>query len=406
MGAPAGVHHRLGLAVLTDSVPLNDVSKMTEDIRQKLEAAAARAFSGDAAADSELELLEEAFASLCDVPYAVGVASGGAGLHVALVASGVGRGDEVIVPANGPIAAAAAVSQTGARVVFADIEPGALHIDPASVARQMTPHTRAVIATHLHGQMANLPGLQRVLAGSNAVLIEDASDALGGVMDGKAAGTTGRLGCFGFGGPMMPGVASGGMVVTSDAELAGRMRMLRDHGQESPSYSVEPGFDYMMSPLQAAVARVTLAEVPAWNALRQAAAAAYEDELRGSGLGFPRGGVFSRYVIRTRFREALEEYLASEGIDAEVPFPTPLHLQPAYLGTVPIGELPGAEAAAREMLALPMFPGISREQIGTTARAVRQFCKFSTAMQRETVVAGLGEPAGARNGASPPAPTR
>jgi dTDP-4-amino-4,6-dideoxygalactose transaminase len=342
----------------------------------------------DSGPANEVPRFEEQFAAELGFKHVVAVNSGGAALHLALSAAGVRPGDEVIVSAHGPVAPAAAAVLAGAKVVFADVQASGLCIDPADVARRIGANTKAVIASHVHGELADLPALARICEENGAALIEDATEGIGAVLNGHGAGSMGRIGCFGFGsGAGLTSPAGGGAVVTAEAEIADRLALLSNYGRVGEHYHLEPGFDYAMSRLQAAM---LLAQLPALSqriAARQVAAGVYASELANSPIELPGAGVYQRYVIRTRYREALREYLSEDAIPAEVPYPTPLHLQPSFLGTAAVGELPRAEAASRDLLALPLYPGIPMERLMMVVRSVRQFGKFSLAMAREAATA-------------------
>ena len=338
---------------------------------------------GEAGPGGEAGSLEREFASRFGSPHALTLSSGFAALHLALLAVGAGRGDEVILPSNGPVAAAEAVAATGARPVFADVEATGFALDPRDVERRVTPNTKAVIAVHLYGEMANMPELQRVTRAAGAALIEDASAAVGAVLNGAAAGTIGDIGCFNLADSIGSEKLTGALLVTANGAFAERVAMLRNNGGDEHGAYQEPAFDYRMTEFQAAALRVVLPHFAEWTDARQAAAALYDAELSRSPLTLPGGGVYQRYVIRTRYRSALQEYLAEERIEAVVSPAVPLHLQPAYAEGAKPGDLPNTEALSREMLSLPMHPLITQDEILAVARAVRQFGKFSAAMMRE-----------------------
>jgi dTDP-4-amino-4,6-dideoxygalactose transaminase len=378
-------------------VPLLDLQAQYAAIASEIQAAIAAVLAsqrfvlGPDGAACEAEL-----ARYCRVAAAVGVASGSDALLLALMAIGVGRGDEVITTPYTFFATAAAVVRLGATPVFVDIEPRTLNLDVDQVATRVTSRTKAIIPVHLFGQCADMAPLLTLARQRGLIVIEDAAQAIGaeyrlptadGVSETAAggwcrAGTMGQLGCLSF----YPSKALGaygdaGMVLTNDATLAERLRALRNHG-ESGKYQHEMlGINSRLDELQAAVLRVKLRYLEAWIAARQAAAARYEQLFQEAGLAGPpglvdgdkplalpvvapgRSHIFYVYAIRARQRDRLRDHLTAHGVGTEVYYPTPLHLQPclAALG-YRAGDFPEAEQAARESLALPMFPELSAGQ--------------------------------------------
>ncbi len=306
--------------------------------------------------------------------HAIGVSSGTDALIAALLALDIGPGDEVVTTPFTFIATAEAIARVGARPVFADVDPVTLNLDPARVVR--TPSTRAVLPVHLFGHPAELIGLE-------LPIIEDAAQAIGARAAGRRVGTLGRLGCFSFF-PTKPlgALGDGGAVVTADGVLAERIRRLRQHGSADKHLYVELGGNFRLDALQAAFLRVKLPRLEAWLEARRAVALAYSRELAGiDELGLPatRQGTapaWAHYVVRVRDgrRDALAQHLDALGIATAVYYPRPLHLQPVFaqLGYAR-GDFPQAERAADEVLALPLFPGLTAEQQGRVVEAVRGF---------------------------------
>jgi len=361
------------------TVPFVDMKRLHAPTRDEMLAAFARVLdSGVFVQGPEVEALEAEAARQYGVPFAVAVNSGTAALHLALQAQGVGPGDEVITVANTFVATAEAVSLAGATPVFADIEPGGFNIDPADVERRVTGRTRAIIAVHLYGQVAQVGPLLDVCRRHNLVLVEDACQAHGARVDGRAAGTFGAAGCLSFYPTKNVGtVGEGGMVLTGDAAVAERTRSLRNHGQAGRHEHVVPGYNYRMPELQAAALRVVAPYLEAWNEARIQAAGWYREGLAGLPLELPAEGeshVYHLFVIRTPARDALQAALAAEGIQTAIHYPTPIHLQPAYRarGAGP-GSLPRTEAAVSEILSLPMHPAITRDEVDEVCAAIRRF---------------------------------
>lgn len=361
------------------SIPFVAVANLYGDCRAELLGAFTRVLdSGSFVQAAEVATFEEEFAASYGARHALAVSNGTSALHLALLAAEVGPGDEVILPANTFIATAEAVTMAGARPVFADIEPGGFNIDPQSVAERITARTRAIIAVHLYGRVANMPALASLARAHGIRLIEDACQAHGARLGGKPAGAIGDIGCLSFYPTKNLGtVGEGGMVLTADSDIARRVARLRDHGQSARHIHLEPGFNYRMPELQAAALRVLLPHLDDWNRTRQIAANHYDAALEDSGVGIPEAGppgahVYHLYVVRAQNRTALQAYLAGHGISTAIHYPTAIHQQPAYaaLYTEP---LPRTEAAVAEILSLPMHPHLSLRDVREVASAIRDY---------------------------------
>ncbi|WP_438024451.1 DegT/DnrJ/EryC1/StrS family aminotransferase [Sorangium sp. So ce233] len=336
--------------------------------------------SGQYILGPEVEAFESACAAYLGVRHAIGVSSGTDALLVALMALGIGAGDEVVCPAYTFFATAGAVHRTGARPVFADVLPGSFNVDPASVARVLTERTRAVIAVHLFGDCAPMDELLAVARGRGLPVIEDAAQAFGA----ERAGALGLMGCFSFFPTKnLGGFGDGGLVTTDRDDLAARVRSLRAQGAPRKHHHALVGGNFRLDALQAALLRRKLPRLGALLERRRGHAARYAALLGGAGLpvALPGAGsaghTFNQYVIRLEDgsrRDPLRSFLAERGIGAEVYYPAPLHLQPCFapIGP-PAGSLPVAEAAARETLALPIFPELTDEEIDRVAAAFRSF---------------------------------
>ncbi len=322
--------------------------------------------------------LEQELARYCGRRFGIGVASGTDALLLALRACGIGRGDEVIVPALTFIATAGAVSALGARPVFADIEPGTFNLDPARLEAKISPKTRAVVAVHLYGLPAAMDAILEVTARRGLKLIEDNAQAIGASYRGRKTGSLGELGCLSFYPSKNLGAyGDAGMIVTDSEEIAARLRLLRDHGQSRKYVSEEQGWNSRLDEIQAAVLRVKLRHLDRWKASRQAHAAEYNALLgRLPGVVTPQvpdgsEHVYHQYTIRVPGRDRVREFLAGRGIASGVYYPVPLHLQPLYAGLGhKRGDLPESERAADEVLSLPVYPELTSEQIARVAEAV------------------------------------
>ena len=325
--------------------------------------------------------LEEEIAALCGVAHGAGVASGTDALILALRASGVQPGDEVLLPTSTFVATGSAVSALGARPVFADIRPETYNLDPSELARRITSRTRAIIAVHLYGLAADMDPIATFAKAHKLPLIEDCAQAIGAAYKGRRTGSFGDAACFSFYPTKNLGAyGDAGMIVSNSAELATRLRTLRNHGQTAKYLSSEPGWNSRLDEIQAAILRVKLRHLSNWQCARRSNAAEYTRLLRqvpGVMPPFEPEGlehVYHQYTIRSERREALQQHLAARTIGSTVYYPHPLHLQPLYasLGHKP-GDFPHAERAAQEVLSLPMYPELRKDQIARVVEAIAEF---------------------------------
>lgn len=363
------------------SVPLLDLKKQYASIREEVESALAAVFeSQQFILGPQLLALEQEIADYCGTRFAVGVGSGTDALLLSLRVLGVGPEDEVIVPAFTFFATAECVSLLGAKPVFADIQPDTFTLDPKSVAAKIGPHTRAIIPVHLYGQAADMDPLLELARKHGLRVVEDNAQALGATYRGRRAGALGDAGCISFYPTKNLGAwGDAGMVVTNSQEIATRLRSLRDHGSAHKYVSQEVGWNSRLDEIQAAVLRVKLRHLDAWNQQRRSHAAAYESQLGGlDGVVPPRLAgwgehVFHQYTLRVPRRDSVQKALSSRGIATAVYYPVPLHLQPAYasLGHKP-GDLPHSECASAQVLSLPVFAEMTDQQIAQVASALRE----------------------------------
>jgi dTDP-4-amino-4,6-dideoxygalactose transaminase len=360
------------------TVPFMDLFGEHARIRDKLdEAVRAVLDSGRFVLGRELAAFEEEFASYCGVQYCVGVGSGTDALVVALRACGVGPGDEVITPSFTFFAGPYAIAAVGATPVFVDVDETTATLDVDKVSEAITPRTRAIMPVHLYGRCADLGRLGALAADHGLWLIEDAAQAHGARRDGFRAGAVGHLGCFSFYPSKNLGACGdGGAVVTGDAQLAERLRLLRNYGQSEKYRHDLLAPNTRLDELQAAILRRKLPYLDAWNEARRDAAETYA-KLLAPDLSTPAfsgddGAVFHLYVIRAEDRDGLQRFLADHGVQTGIHYPVPVHRQPALGGVSYVAhDLPITEELARTVLSLPMFPAISEEQIAYTARSVR-----------------------------------
>lgn len=336
---------------------------------------------------TEVAAFEEEFASYCQATHGVGVNTGTSALHLALLAAGVGQGDEVITVPFTFVATASAVCYTGATPVFVDIDPRTFTMDPAAVEAAITPRTKAIVPVHLYGHPADMDPILEVARRHGLVVIEDACQAHGAEYKGRRAGSLGDMGCFSFyPGKNLGAYGEGGMVVTDDPEYARTIRMLRDWGAEKKYHHVLKGYNFRLEGIQGAVLRVKLRHLERWTEARRAVARRYDRLLAQSGVHTPEAKpwarhVFHIYAVRTSERARWQEALHRQGIQTGVHYPFPVHLLPAFadLGGS-VGQFPYAERAAHEVLSLPMFAELSEVQCDAVAAAVRSLAAHGAAL--------------------------
>jgi dTDP-4-amino-4,6-dideoxygalactose transaminase len=323
--------------------------------------------------------LEEEIAHYLGVKHAVGVASGTDALHLALLAAGIKRGDEVITTPFTFIATAEAISYVGAVPVFVDIDPDSFNIDISKIAPAITRKTKAIIPVHLYGQPADMERLMELAKKHSLKVIEDCAQSFGAEYHGEKTGAIGDLGCFSFfPSKNLGGYGDGGMVTTNDNDLAAHLLSLRNHGSRVRYHHEEVGFNSRLDEIQAAIIRVKFKHIDAYNAMRRNNAALYSRFLADPGIRTPSEQsrtkhVFHQYTIRVKNRDAVKQKLDAGGITSSmIYYPVPLHMQAAYreLGMKP-GSLPVSEMAAREVLSLPLYPELTEEQIEKVAGAVK-----------------------------------
>jgi dTDP-3-amino-3,4,6-trideoxy-alpha-D-glucose transaminase len=352
-----------------------------ELLAQLLELVAEVAGRGAFTLGSYLEDFEGAFAAWCGAEHAVGVSSGTAALELALRGLGVGPGDEVIVPTNSFIATAEAVSAVGATPRLVDVDDETALLTAEIVAAALTPRTRCVIPVHLYGRTVEMGPLLELCREHGLFLVEDACQAHGALYRGRPAGSLGDAGCFSFYPTKNLGAwGDGGAVVTGDAELAARVRLLRSHGEGTRHRHEMAARTDRLDALQAAILGRKLERLDDANQRRRAAGAALREALADSPLRLPAplpedgDHVFHLFVVRSRERDALRAHLDAHGVASAIHYPTPIHLQPAYadLGYGP-GSLPVAERMAGEICSLPVFPAISEAEIEAIAAAAASF---------------------------------
>lgn len=327
-----------------------------------------------------VEEFERGFAEYCGVEHAIALNSGTSALHLALLAIGVQPGDEVITVPFTFAATVATIHYCNAVPVFCDIDARTCNLDPSLLAGLITPRTKAIVPVHLYGQPADMDGILDVARRHGIPVVEDAAQAHGAEYRGKRTGGIGDLGCFSFYPSKNLGAyGEGGLVTTNNSELARTVRMLRDWGQDRKYHHALRGFNYRMEGLQGAILCVKLRYLEQWTEARRAAARLYDEQLAGAPVVRPHAKhyvrhVYHTYTVRSPRRDELQAHLTAAGIGTAIHYPIPVHFQPAYADPRwPVGSLPHAEAAAREVISLPMYPEIPADHVRAVAEAVRSF---------------------------------
>jgi dTDP-4-amino-4,6-dideoxygalactose transaminase len=366
-----------------------DVTRENSRLQAELDAAMAEVSrSGAFVHGPACARFEAAMAAHCGTKHAVGCASGSDALLLVLMAFGIGPGDEVIVPSFTFFATASAVWRLGAKPVFADIVPETFNLDPADVLYKITSETKAIIPVHLFGQCAAMKDIHQIAGAARGIpIIEDACQAIGAEYQGKRAGSLGIAGCFSFYPTKnLGGFGDGGLVTTNDDELAEKLRVLRDHGQQPRYYHHFVGVNSRLDALQAAVLSVKLPKLEEWAAARERHAARYAEAFAERGIAdlivapaAAQGNrhVWNQYTVRVKNgrRDALQKHLADRKIGSAIYYPVPLHLQECFgsLGYEP-GSLRTTEQVCRDVLSLPIYPELTEAEQETVIGAIREFC--------------------------------
>ncbi len=324
-----------------------------------------------------VEAFEREAAAWLGTRHAVGVASGTDALHLALLASGIGPGDEVVTTPLSFVATAQAIVHTGATVRFADVDPDTYNLDPDTVEAALTPATRAIIPVHLFGLPCDLPRLTALAERHGLLLIEDCAQSIGAAVDGRRTGAIGAAGCFSFyPAKNLGALGDGGLVATDDDDLNERLRTLRGHGGADGTYT-EAGFNSRLDEIQAALLRVKLPHLEAFNERRRLIADWYDEALDGQALQRPARPtglthVFHHYTVVAEDREEVRGALADRGIDTAVYYGTPLHRQPFLAAQGEPPDLPHADSLAASWLSLPMHPGLGQDDVRRVAAALQE----------------------------------
>jgi len=362
-------------------IPFVDLKAQYASIKDEVHAAITHVLeSGQFVLGSEVAAFEQEFAAYCHSQHGIGVNSGTSALHLALLAAGVGPGDEVITTPFTFVATIAAILYTGAQPVLVDIDPMSFTLDPSKIEQVITNRTRVILPVHLYGQPAAMHPILDIARRYDLIVIEDAAQAHGAEYQGQRVGSLGDMACFSFyPGKNLGAYGEAGIVTTSDAGYAHTIRMLRDWGQSQKYLHDLRGYNYRMDALQGAVLRIKLRHLDAWNNTRRAHAARYNELLAESNIQNPAEmpdchHVYHIYAIRTAKRQQLQAALYQQGIHTGIHYPAPVHLLPAYadLG-YRAGDFPAAEQAAREVLSLPMYAELTDAQLQQIAQAIQTY---------------------------------
>jgi len=380
-GGPSQGADQAGHTAVAERIPFVDLRRQAVDLHDEFEAAIWSVIDRAAyTMGPELARFEQDFAGFCGATECVGVSSGTDAVKLALLAAGVEPGDEVIVPVNTFIATAEGVSHAGAVPVFVDCRADTALIDPSLVEAAITPRTTAIIPVHLYGQPCEMDAILEIAGRRSLAVVEDACQAHGATYRGKPVGSFGIAAAFSFyPGKNLGALGDGGAVTTSDPEIAARLRLLRNHGQQDKFTHVAIGYTDRLHNLQAALLSVKLEHLADWNAGRRRAAAAYREALAAAGAAAmpfscdPEAEhVYHLFVVQVDDRDGVRAALAAHEIESGIHYPVPLHLQPAYgqLG-YEAGQFPVAERLTSRILSLPMFPQLTDAQIERVTSVLR-----------------------------------
>jgi dTDP-4-amino-4,6-dideoxygalactose transaminase len=369
-------------------IPLIDLKKQYESIKSEIDDAIKDVVeSCQFILGERVAAFEADFAAYCQSRSALGVNSGTSALHLALLAAGVGPGDEVITVGYTFVASVAAICYTGAKPVLVDIDPRSCTIDPAKIEAAITQKTKVIMPVHLYGNCADMDPILDVARRQNLLVIEDAAQAHGAEYKGRRAGSMGSLACFSFyPGKNLGAYGEGGAVITSDEQYIEPLKQLRDQGQSEKYFHTMIGYNYRMEAIQGAVLGVKLKHLDDWNDLRRRHASVYYRELANSGVRLLEErpetvSVHHVFPLFTEERDELRSHLKQAGINTGLHYPIPVHLQPGFrhLGYNE-GDLPETERACKEVLSLPMYPELTNQEVASIVDSVRQFSHKSEAV--------------------------
>lgn len=362
-------------------IPLVDIVRQDEKLQPQIHRAIKKITQrGDFILGQEVAYFEHEFAKYCGVKYAVGVASGTDAILLALRALEIGSGDEVIVPANTFISGVVPIIYTGAKPILVDINPETYNIDVSSIERKITKRTRAIFPVHLYGQIADMDKILKIAKRHKLHVIEDAAQAHGSTFKKRKAGSFGDMACFSFyPGKNLGAYGDGGAIVTNNKKLADKLRILRDVGQEKKYVHTEKGYNSRLDTIQAVVLRIKLKQLDIWNKHRRRIADFFNQELKNLPIETPTelpGSLsnYHLYVIRVKRRDKLLQYLHKNKIYAGIHYPTPIHLHKALSDLkYKRGDFPISEKYSGEIISLPIFPYMSKEEAGIIVGKLKEF---------------------------------
>ncbi len=370
-------------------IPFIDLRRQYESIKNEINAAIQRVIENSSfSLGEEVELFEKEFADFCGVNYGVGVSSGTDALHLALVACGIGKGDEVITVPNTFIATTEAISMCGAVPVFVDIDEKTYNIDVSQIERAITERTKAIMPVHLYGQAAEMDNILDIASRNGVKIIEDACQAHGATYKDKKVGSFGDAACFSFYPSKNLGAfGDGGIVVTNNQKIAEKVKLLRNHGHRDKHIHDVEGFCNRLHGLQAAILRTKLRYLNKWNEMRRRNASLYDEFFDNAWVVKPnsvsyRSHVYHLYVIRARNRDRLRGRLAERKIDSGIHYAVPLHLQPAYRKlNHRLGDFPVTERVTKQIISLPMYPELAFRDIEYIAKEVIDFAQSQVVVE-------------------------
>lgn len=362
-------------------IPMNDFRLQYNSIKEEIDKAISDVLeSGWYILGENVRAFEKEFAAYCGAKFGVGVGNGLEALQLAMLAYDIGNGDEVITVANTAVATALAISLTGAVPVFADIDPETYEMDISQIDKKITKKTKAILPVHLFGHPVDMDPLVEIATSNSLLVIEDACQAHGTEYKGRKAGTLGHAGCFSFYPTKNLGAyGDGGMVLTNDEGIVEKLSLLRNYGQKTRYVHLLKGINSRLDEMQAAILRVKLKHLDEWNEKRRGHAKLYNQLLQKSKAVCPvekdyAKHIYYLYVIRSRKRDRLQTFLEKRGIATLIHYPIPIHLQRAYEDSgIKRGSLPTTEKIAEEILSIPIYPELKRDQVEEVADSIKEF---------------------------------
>lgn len=363
------------------SIPFGNLSRQYQKYKKEIDTVIQDVLNnGNFILGENVERFEEEFADYCGAKFGVGVGSGTEAIHLALIACGIGNGDEVITVSNTAVPTISAISAANAVPVFIDIDEFSYNINPSLIEKKLSHKTKAIVPVHLYGNPCNMDEILKLAKNYSLKVVEDCAQAHGAEYKGRKVGTFGDAGCFSFYPSKNLGAyGDGGMVITNDAELNYSLKLLRNYGQEKRYFNIIKGFNSRLDEIQASILRFKLKELDKWNAARITLAEKYTKNFKDLPLICPKVNqdskhVFHLYVVRVGNRKKFMKYLKSNGIDILIHYPTPIYLQPAYKELqINEGDLPITEKVSKEIVSIPIYPELEKTEIDYMIDKVKKF---------------------------------